>query len=251
MRGRLGLWVAVVLAVSACGSQHPSEPPVPSTSVSTPYAVPESAQYNYRWSADPGIDLFTPEATAVRAYVESYYLIVRALATSAGYPGFTKAVDEGLRVDYANPDSPGKSEFVGTQFQHLLWMNPTEHGWLATVCTGDYSVMRVDQDRKYYNVGSTDVHAETVEIRAPDVAGAVRNDSLPAEGRERAPEIDVFRGWRLVDHVKSARNQDAFRQCRSRMPDPPENRPAKRNLPHDAPYPTLAPYPGWPRYDEN
>lgn len=251
MRVMLGLWVAVVLVVSACGPEHPSEPLVSSTTVVTPYAVPGNTEYNYRWSADPGINLLTPEATAVRAYVESYYLTVRALATSAGYPGFEEAVDERLRMDYGNPDQLKKSEYVGTQFQHLLWMSPTDRGWLATVCTGDYSVMRIDEDRKYYNVGSTNVHAETVEIAAPDFTGSIVNASLPAEGPERAPEVDVFRGWKLIDHVKSARNQDAFLQCRSRMPDPPENRPRKRDLPHDTPYPTLAPYPGWPRYDEN
>lgn len=34
------------------------------------------------------------------------------------------------------------------------------------------------------------------------------------------------------------------------MPDARDARPQKANV-HDSPYPTLAPYPGWPRYDEN
>ncbi|MDV7245221.1 MULTISPECIES: hypothetical protein [Rhodococcus] len=252
MRELLGLWVAVVLAVSACSPEQTSEPPVSSPSVGgTPYAIPDNTDYNYRWSADPGIDLLTPEATAVRAYVESYYLTVRAIATSAGYPGFEEAVDERLRMDYDNLDQLDRSHYVGTQFQHLLWMTPTERGWFATVCTGDYSVMSEGPDGRFFNVGSTNLHAETVEIAAPDFRGINAHVALPAEGPERAPAVDVFRGWKLIDHVKSARNQDAFLQCRSRMPDPPQNRPLKRGLPHDTPYPTLAPYPGWPRYDES
>jgi len=239
--------IAAMLVMSACGTDAASEAPEPPVVASALYSVPDNAAYNYRWSADPGVDLLSPEVTVIRAYVESYYLTVRALTPAAGYPGFSEAVDERLLTDYGNPDQLKKSHFVGTQFQHLLWMTPTERGWFATVCTGDYSVMREGPDGRFLNVGSTNIVAETVEIEAPDA----RAFSKSSEGPERAPVADVFGGWRVVDHVYSARNQTAFLECRNRMPDEASNRPAKWDLPHDTPYPTLAPYPGWPRYDEN
>ncbi|MEN0137864.1 MAG: hypothetical protein AAGC80_22125, partial [Rhodococcus sp. (in: high G+C Gram-positive bacteria)] len=238
---------AAMLVVSACGSDAASEEAESLVVTPALYSVPENAEYNVRWSADPGIDLLTPEVTVIRAYVESYYLSVRALTPAAGYPGFSEAVDEHLLTDYGNADQLKKSHYVGTQFQHLLWMTPTERGWFATVCTGDYSVMREGQDGRFFNVGSTNIGAETVEIVAP----GSRSSSQSSEGPERAPVANVFGGWKVIDHVLSARNQAAFLECRSRMPDAASNRPAKWDLPHDAPYPTLAPYPGWPSYDEN
>ena len=245
---RLGIHtIAAILLLSACESEPTQEPGRSPAADSAPYSIPDNINYNYRWSADPGIDLLTPAAAVVRAYVESYYLTVRALTLEAGYPGFSKAVDENLRTDYGNSNDLAKRNFVGTQFQHLLWMTPTEDGWFATVCTGDYSVMREGDDGRFFNVGTTNIVAETVEISMKDSSTGIR----PSEGPERAPIADVFGEARVIDHVQSARNQDAFRECRNRMPDEPSNRPTKWDLPHDAPYPTLAPYPGWPRYDEN
>jgi hypothetical protein len=92
------------------------------------------------------------------------------------------------------------------------------------------------------------VNAETVELIAPNDVSATPAKS---SGPERAPTINVFEGWTLAEHVKGARDQNAYAECDSRMPDARDVRPQKANLPHDTPYPTLAPYPGWPRYDES
>ncbi|MFD6058515.1 hypothetical protein [Rhodococcus wratislaviensis] len=180
--------------------------------------------------------------------MESYYLAINANALSAAYPGFDEAVPQRNRADFDHPVDPTERRYVGTQFQHLMWMTKTERGWFATICTGDYSVMEVGQDGKFYNVGSKYVNAETVEVIAPNDVSAT---SAKSSGPERAPIINVFDGWMLAEHVKGARDQNAYAECDSRMPDARDARPQKANLPHDTPYPTLAPYPGWPRYDEN
>jgi hypothetical protein len=241
----LPLVVAIVLIVAGCGSSE-SEPPAVET-VSR-YSVPDNAAYNYRWSADPGIDLHSRQATVVRAYVESYYLSINSNSLSAAYPGFAEAVPQRKRADFDHPADPTERRYVGTQFQHLMWMMKTDRGWFATICTGDYSVMEVGQDGKFYNIGSKYVNAETVELIAPNDVSATPAKS---SGPERAPTINVFEGWTLAEHVKGARDQNAYAECDSRMPDARDVRPQKANLPHDTPYPTLAPYPGWPRYDES
>nr|WP_174695072.1 hypothetical protein [Rhodococcus jostii] len=241
----MAIVATTLLLVSGCGSNE-AEPPAVVPPVA--YSVPESTGFTYRWSADPGIDLYGQPATVVRAYVESYYLAINANALSATYPGFAEAVAQSKRADFDDPVDPTDRRYVGTQFQHLMWMTPTEHGWFATVCTGDYSVMEVGEDGKFYNLGSKYVNAETVEVTAPEVLSA---PSAVSSGPERAPTINVFDGWKLAEHAKGARDQSAYSECDSRMPDARDARPQKANLPHDTPYPTLAPYPGWPRYDEN
>ncbi|UNN00275.1 hypothetical protein [Rhodococcus opacus] len=211
-RSRLPILAAIVLTVAGCGSSGTKPSAVESASA---YSVPNNIRFNYRWSADPGVDLYSRQATVIRAYVESYYLAIDANALSAAYPGFAEAVPQHKRADFDHPVDLTEGRYVGTQFQHLMWMTKTERGWFATICTGDYSVMEVGQDGKFYNVGSKYVNAETVEVIAPNDVAATSADS---SGPERAPTINVFDGWTLAEHVKGARDQNAYAECDSACP---------------------------------
>ncbi|MFC9765533.1 hypothetical protein [Rhodococcus jostii] len=215
------------------------------------YSVTENIDYNVRWSADPGIDLLTRPAVVARAYMESYYLAIHGHALSAGYPGFAEATSQQRdRVDFDHSNDPELEQLVGTQFEHLLALTPTGDGWVATVCSGNYTVM-AEKDGRYFNLTGPSPQAETVRIVAPEQTQSVASERIAAEGAERAPSADVFAGWTVSEHVPAARDQNVHAECDSRMPDARDARPQKANLPHDTPYPTLAPYPGWPRYDEN
>ncbi|AII09457.1 hypothetical protein EP51_34380 [Rhodococcus opacus] len=243
--------VAVVVSVSACGTDEAKTPMDNPESVVAGYSVPENVDYNVRWSADPGIDLLTRPAIVVRAYMESYYLAIHGHALSAGYPGFATATSQQRdRVDFDHSNDPELEQLVGTQFEHLLALTPTEDGWVATVCSGNYTVM-ADKGGRYFNLTGPSLQAETVRMVAPQQTQSVASERIVAEGAERAPSADVFAGWTISEHVPAARDQNAYAECDSRMPDARDARPQKANLPHDTPYPTLAPYPGWPRYDEN
>ncbi|TQC42337.1 hypothetical protein EEB14_49375 [Rhodococcus sp. WS4] len=251
MRPRLAAALAsVVLVVAACGDE--STTPVDSPDdVVAGYSVPESVNYNVRWSADTGIDLLRVPAVMVRAYMESYYLAIHGHALSAGYPGFAEATSRQRdRVDFDHSTDPEPERLVGTQFEHLLQMAPTEDGWFVTVCSGNYSVM-AEKDGRFFNLTGPSPQAETLRIVGTGQALSNTPELSVAEGAERAPSADVFAGWKVVEHLQAARDQSAYSECDSRMPDAREARPEKANLPHDTPYPTLAPYPGWPRYDEN
>ncbi len=196
-RSCIAIAVTTSVLAAGCGSSEPEPPAVESSSA---YSVPGNMGFNYRWSADPGIDLYSRQATVIRAYVESYYLAIDASALSAAYPGFAEAVPQHKRADFDHPVDPTERRYVGTQFQHLMWMTKTERGWFATICTGDYSVMEVGEDGKFYNVGSKYVNAETVEVIAPNEVSAT---SANSSGPERAPTINVFDGWTLAEHVKA------------------------------------------------
>ncbi|QDQ94032.1 hypothetical protein FND50_26900 [Rhodococcus sp. WB9] len=242
---------AVVVSVSACGTDEAKTPIDTSEGVVAGYSVPENVDYNVRWSAESGIDLLSRPAVAVRAYMESYYLAIHGHALSAGYPGFADATSQQRdRVDFDHSNDPELEQLVGTQFEHLLAMTPTEDGWVATVCSGNYTVM-AEKGGRFFNLTGPSPSAETVRMVAPEQAQSVASERIVAEGAERAPSADVFAGWTISEHDPAARDQNAYAQCDARMPDARDARPQKANLPHDTPYPTLAPYPGWPRYDEN
>ncbi|WP_237720605.1 MULTISPECIES: hypothetical protein [Rhodococcus] len=183
--------------------------------------------------------------------MESYYLAIHGHALSAGYPGFADATSQQRdRVDFDHSNDQELEQLVGTQFEHLLAMTPAEDGWVATVCSGNYTVM-AEKDGRYSNLTGPSPQAETVRMVAPEQAQSAASERIVAEGAERAPSADVFAGWTISEHEPAARDQNAYAECDSRMPDARDVRPQKANLPHDSPYPTLAPYPGWPRYDEN
>lgn len=242
---------AVLLSVSACGTDEVTTPIDATESIVKGYSVPDNINYNVRWSADPGIDLFSRPAVVVRAYMESYYLAIHGHALAAGYPGFADATSQQRdRVDFDYWNGLELERLAGTQFEHLLALAPTSDGWAATVCSGNYAVM-AEKDSRFFNLAGPSPQAETVRIVAPEQTLPVTSEPLAAEGAERAPSADVFAGWKIAEHEQAARDQNAYSECDSRMPDARDARPHKVNLPHDAPYPTLAPYPGWPGFDEN
>lgn len=168
MRARLVAMTMVVMALTGCGSggdtdDRPGEP-----ALSAGYVVPDNVGFNFRWTAESGIDLSSRESTVVRAYLESYYIALGAHSSEKGYPGFTDATAMQVgRWNYGGRSNQALTQYTGTQFEHLLWLSPTPSGWFATVCTGDYAVMRLGDDGKYYNVGSTSVGTEEIEIVAP------------------------------------------------------------------------------------
>lgn len=126
-QSRLPLLAAIVLIVAGCGSSEPQPSAVESASA---YSVPGNMGFNYRWSADPGVDLYSRQATVIRAYVESYYLAIDASALSAAYPGFAEAVPQHKRADFDHPIDPTERRYVGTQFQHLMWITK-DRAWLV------------------------------------------------------------------------------------------------------------------------
>jgi hypothetical protein len=183
--------------------------------------------------------------------MESYYLAIHGHTLAAGYPGFADATSSQRdRVDFDYWNGQESERLVGTQFEHLLTLAPTEDGWAATVCSGNYTVM-AEKDGRFFNLTGPSPQVETLRIVAPEPTVSTASEPLAVGGAERAPSADVFAGWKITEHEQSARDQSAYAECNSRMPDARDVRPQKANLPHDTPYPTLAPYPGWPRYDEN
>jgi hypothetical protein len=250
MRGRLVAMTIAAMFLAGCGCDGDTDDRPVEPALSAGYAVPDNVGFNFRWTAEPGIDLLSRESTVLRAYLESYYIALGAHSSEKGYPGFTDATALQVgRWNYGGRRNQPLNQYTGTQFEHLLWLSPTPSGWFATVCTGDYAVMRRGEDGKYYNVGSTSVGTEEIEIVSPPTPIA-EGDARDSSGSERAPSRDVFAGWTIRRHQPATANVEADRQCDTRMPDAREARPQQVNQPHDLPYPTLPSIPGWPRSDQ-
>ncbi|MGW0022151.1 hypothetical protein ACWDUD_27890 [Rhodococcus sp. NPDC003382] len=235
---------AAAFHVSGCSiGQDTSE-----SEISARYQLPDVVQYNYRWSAESGINLLGPDATVVRAYFESYYIASFAHSTAAGYPGFENATED---VAYDPPRHRAINDrtnynplpIVGTFHAHLLSIERNAFGMQAVVCEGDYSLMDLRRDGTYTNRGVRIPTAMQIEF-TPGSAG-ITDTARYAEGPERTPQNDVFGGWTVTRHAFSTGNFDDNLACQHKFPDPPETRPERINETFTVPYPTLPPYPGW------
>jgi len=77
MMRNISLIVAVIAAtagISACQTQTTESPPTTETSSAKLYPnwPPLLNDFRFHWSAEPGIDVTTGPAMAVRAYMEAY-----------------------------------------------------------------------------------------------------------------------------------------------------------------------------------
>lgn len=55
------------------------------------------ADFQFRWTAEPGIDLVSGPAVPLRAYVESWRVVLMESNMGAAYPGFEAAVPDSLK----------------------------------------------------------------------------------------------------------------------------------------------------------
>jgi len=249
----IGVLLIAGMAIAGCAAVRPHVDSTAIPSNKGPYQLPDLVRYNYRWSAEPHIDLFSGPATAIRAYVESYYAATDAHSTKAGYPGFEKAIEHLVFEPFRERDINDRTNhnpqpIVGTSYGHILEMTTTDTGIIAIICEGNYSLMFTREDGSYGNLGTRVPNALGVEI-APGPDGAIY-DTRPTAGPARAPQSDMFGGWTVTRHRLSIEDFSYHLACEYKFPDPPEDRPTRLSDVLTVPYPTLPPYPGWPEQPE-
>lgn len=267
------LGAALGVALVGCGSpavEHSAAPPpkVPWTG--------NLAEDRVVWSAEPGIDLLTGAAVAVRAYVESVVVAETGGDIGYAYPGFTRAVPpnapegqpDSARDRRPNTEHPLTDRVVGTGRYHILRIDSAGRQVTAVVCGWGYGEA-LDLGNGTYGSKNTAPATDPaaglalrwVRMTAPEHSPSPTTPPLPPQqGPAPAPADDVFGSWRIDGYLTAdptmKTNLDAAewpsesadaQSCVDRAPDPLERRLHLLNGAHPrADFPTLPPYPGWP-----
>jgi hypothetical protein len=235
----------------------------------------------FRWAAEPGIDLLAGPAVPLRAYVESYrigYFTPRSRDERprfVAYPGFFDAVaeptdDEGkipYQISHAWP-FPGTAyppdPVYGTEYLHVLQIDPIDGGYRAYVCDGRYNIFIQDRKSHRYELelgpGSKNYY-QLVRIWRVDLHAAQPTtiDGLH-KGPNPAPIGDVFGNWKITatdtgiwgmrgtDEAREAGDvaNEQHSRCLQRMAHSPAEMLAMSRRQFDSPPPFEPAVPGWP-----
>lgn len=199
----------------------------------------------FQWIPTPDFDLFSPEGTFIRAFVESHELARDGEGMEWGYPGFREAApsDLGIQLNLDSPSVP----FSGTFVYRLLKREDTTDESLVTLCRYGF--------RTYNNMWGDHPDRLTLEAWAPrpiELTVSKRGTPPPAgqRGQQSAPESNVFGQWKAAawDFVPRSPEGIAtpeYGECNTNREGLPPL-PTQRSI-QDDPVEPLPPSPGWPR----
>ncbi|MET0996572.1 MAG: hypothetical protein ABWY20_22020 [Mycobacterium sp.] len=275
---RVAMAVLALSLLAGCSSEPAVAPPQSPPSYPN---WPESlADFRFRWTAEPGVDLLTGPAVPLRAFLESFRVgdFTKDLDGPdpgfSSYPGFLDAVTRPTGVEGPIPFQithawpfPGSNSAdepsYGNEYFHVLKLDPIDGGYRAYVCDGQYNVLRRDRKTpKYVSIlGSSDRYSVAkvwrVELRGPVPAGP---GAVPQQGPNPAPIDDVFGDgqitasdhgvWGMSGSLESRSAgpiaNELHARCLGLMPHSPAEQVALADSEHDSP-PTAEPaVPGWP-----
>ncbi|MEC3914415.1 hypothetical protein [Nocardia sp. CDC160] len=265
---RLAVTGVLVATLAACTTSAPT------------YRLLDRLQFNFRWSAEHGINLTSDASIIARAYMESAFISYRTDPTGNpwptpnkfSYPGYEHASPErgssNMRLDGMSMAlyEPADTRTVGTFYAQLLELtsDTNPQTWHATMCVwvdgldvksdhpGDDPFG--DRYRPFVNVGSGDNFTGTgrtvrLTMQPPSTGRPTRNSA--GEGPARYPSNDVFGDWKVTDAKMTDSGTDFPGEpnlCADRPdnPVPTALRARDSRKSSDTPAPTLDPYPGWP-----
>lgn len=233
------------------------------TSPAVPAGWPSTLNdFTMVWTAEPGVDITSWPAVAVRAFTESYVLVSITGDNKYLYPGFQQSVDPNQSIDHP----------TGTQF---LWpkTNAPEPAWVGTdevyissvttsgrdvtVVACEYTFGTAQPARNGYepNIGEPPPYSGIDSMRITMTAPAKPGPQIPQRGPARSPSVDVFNGWRITSHQGGYFAQsgvgdewpNALEDRDTCLAKAPEHRDLKRGGRYPRSYfATQPPSPGWP-----
>ena len=224
------------LLLTACSS---ADPPTQTPPVTDPHSVHAeyARQVTYRWTAEPGIDLDSPEVQVARAFTESQDAWGRTEDHLSVYPGYPGKTYQGISVHI-----PPR---IGTTYLHIYGVEPItdDNGDPATRVTVCYD----KSTRAIEETPGTWVPAETgfnvaVIVTRDDRTQPVRPE-LDHTRRLPYPTWDVFAGWNA--HWATGRHRSEATVTRTRCAlEMKHFNPDRRSTP--IPPPVEPFHPGWP-----
>ncbi|WP_186629423.1 hypothetical protein [Rhodococcus sp. BP22] len=255
--------LTMLTAVAACDSVDDDGSAPETTSLSrwpaiNVYEVPDRVRdATMVWSAEPGIDLFSAEGTAIRAAGESL-VIGLMVGLDYAYVGFAASSNSeagGPLYSLFQADT-GQGPFVGTVHGHIQQVIPTDAGFDVLSCALSIG-LDVLVDGKYSPSRLTDgdgqeLRSSFIRTGDPLTAPAVPQPTSSPVGDKlqwQAPVGNEFGGWEIdgfidIDPVTSGKGRCAP-WAQSLYPDAP--RIITRNAyARSTPPPVQPAYPGWP-----
>lgn len=208
------------------------------------------------WTGEKGVDLVTGPVVAVRAYIESFFLVELTGDDKYLYPGFGRAVAE--KWEPASGDPAPDGPWIGTATNHVLSVTRNGSEVSAIGCMYTYGVGAPADDGEFsargMPVSGISAFKVTLAEDSPS-AGSLEPQSGPA----RTPSDDVFGGYRVagywggyveahtMDNWNWPERQQAADECIAKAPVPLERRRhLLENYLPSSDFPTLRATPGWP-----
>ncbi|WP_458318545.1 hypothetical protein [Mycolicibacterium brisbanense] len=208
------------------------------------------------WTADRGVDLVEGPVPAVRAYIESFFLVSLTGDDKYLYPGFLNAVADEWRPSTGDP--AGKP-WVGTVTNHVLSLSRNGSDVSAIGCMYTYGAASPDGKGEYEArgapIGAPEGGVSAFKVTLDADAGS----KPPQRGPARTPFDDVFAGYHVTGYwggyfeANTTNNWDwpgrdqATDDCIAKAPDPFERRRyLLGNYLPQSEFPTLPVNPGWP-----
>jgi hypothetical protein len=219
--------VALVLGLTACHSE-PTPPPQSPTPTAQPAWPEKLNDFRFRWSADSGFDLDSGWAVPLRAYLESWRVMLYTDDLDAGYPGFKRAAPVLLQEyspewskapaaqhyigGYRDKNLYGdpNQRLVGNEDLHILKVEPIASGFRAFVCDSTFHLYEQQDGASTFSPlnlqlstskGDADFHNMKVwrtEFSDRDPRAGTTppvSPTRPQFGPLPAPRNDVFGPW--------------------------------------------------------
>ena len=252
------IWSSLFVLV-ACGSAQTPQASQPDPS---PRGPDFYRQYTVRWVDNGALDLMSPPATFIRAFVESMDRAAFApgrgmnAIESGGFPGFAHAFNRALDPDIVGGVVDTGNRLIGTDFLEVIDVRRDGDQYRVVYCDYRSLVSFQKQDGKWAGIGATPLSSASRLTFGPDPAVPPDQQHLP-KGDQRGPaqvaSDTVFGTWVAVPGSATMDREAAdewYPKCGKLAPGTPADWPSNDRPPSDPP-PTLPPSPGWPSSQMN
>jgi len=248
--------MVVVSSVVATGCGRDSSQVTPESKPAEPVLTGLDAhlQYTNRWIENPKLNLMTPEATFLRAAVESMARAPfapgegMAAIEAGGYPGIGRAFNDSADPTVVAGNGNKDIVAVGTDYWEVVDFQRNGDKFSAVVCNyRSMTALKVGEGLVSWGRSLPNGDAVALTFGAdphlkPD---AQQTPKANQRGDGRAPTVNVFGTWVMAEY-RTYNLQQEFPQCGMTLaPGTPADAPDHRYYPKTPP-PTLPPSPGWP-----
>lgn len=240
--------------IAAC--DHNAAGPTPSPSTTTSATAESPIQFTVQWVDNGVLDLMAPEASFLRAFVESEQrsILTHGHGMSAieagGFPGFAHAFNNVIDPDRVGGAAADSRPRFGTVAYEVIDIRRVGDRYHVVYCD-NRSLTAVKVGDQYSGLGFEPAASAGQLTFGPDPALPPEQQRMPSKdqkGPARVPIDNVFGTWVATpgsEYMDEPTSREWYPKCRKWAPGTPADWP-RDDKPRPTPPPTLPPSPGWP-----